>query len=195
VRRAGLLNIYGLQGTSNSTGDDQKKLDVIANGDAPVPRGLAGVTDPQLCVATPAHLCWHVDVPPRPLSFARADIWINSLKHTNLVGVMVSEENEDPIVFPDLKDAKYAVAFDPLDGSSLIDCNGSIGSIWSIFRRRNAGGEPPSAADVLRQGSEMVCAGYVMYGSSTEMVLTFGEGAYDGHGGGGRQVWGRGGGS
>lgn len=77
VRRAGMLSLYGLHGSMNSTGDDQKKLDVIAN-----------------------------------------DIWINSLKHTHLVGVMVSEENDEPIVYPDLKDAKYAVAFDPLDGSS-----------------------------------------------------------------------------
>lgn len=106
------------------------------------------------------------------------DIWVNSLKHTNLVGVMVSEENDEAIVYPLLKDARYAVAFDPLDGSSNIDCNSSIGSIWSIFRRRNHGLEPPSAADLLRPGTEMVCAGYVMYGSSTEMVLTFGEGVH-----------------
>lgn len=134
VRRAGLLSLYGLQGSVNTTGDDQKKLDVIAN-----------------------------------------DIWINSLKHTEQVSVMVSEENEEALLFPEFTDAKYAIAFDPLDGSSNIDCNASIGSIWAIYKRRNLS-EPPSAADVLQPGTAVICAGYVMYGSSTEMVMTLGEG-------------------
>ena len=54
-----------------------------------------------------------------PSCWVRADIWVNSLKHTKLVGVMVSEENEEAIVFPELTDAKYAIAFDPLDGERL----------------------------------------------------------------------------
>ena len=124
--------------------------------------------------ATPSFGRQHQLPPFSSRLHAAADIWVNSLRHTKLVAVMVSEENDEAIVDPELVDAKYAIAFDPLDGSSNIDVNVSIGSIWSIFRRRT--GSPPSAADCLQPGTEMVCAGYVMYGSSTEMVLTFGEG-------------------
>ena len=116
VRRAGLLNLFGLQGSTNVTGDEQKKLDVIAN-----------------------------------------DMWINALRHTKLVAVMVSEENDEAITY-DLPDAKYVVAFDPLDGSSNIDCNCSIGSIFSITRRV-VGAQAPSAADALQPGTAMIAAG------------------------------------
>lgn len=79
--------------------------------------------------------------------------------------------------------AKYALVFDPLDGSSNIDCNVSVGSIFGIYRRpgfeAGGGGKAeiePKGSDVLQPGRNLVAAGYCMYGSSTEMVLCFGKG-------------------
>ncbi len=96
------------------------------------------------------------------------------------VAVMASEENEQPIVVPrDRKDGKYVVIFDPLDGSSNIDVNVSVGTIFSILRR-----EPDPAAsrdplvDVLQPGRRQLAAGYVVYGSSTMLVYTTGNGVY-----------------
>lgn len=72
--------------------------------------------------------------------------------------------------------AKYVVLFDPLDGSSNIDVNASIGTIFSIFKRVTPIGTPVTAEDFLQKGSEQVAAGYVIYGSSTMMVYTTGHG-------------------
>lgn len=91
-----------------------------------------------------------------------------------------------PSTFPSaaMSGAKYALVFDPLDGSSNIDCNVSVGSIFGIYRR--PGFEPgsdakaesePKGSDVLQPGRNLVAAGYCMYGSSTEMVLCFGKGS------------------
>ena len=66
---------------------------------------------------------------------------------------------------------RYPLAFDPLDGSSNIDCNCCVGTIFSIYRRTNSK-KPPSEADFLQQGVEQVAAGYVIYGSSTMLVYT-----------------------
>ena len=71
---------------------------------------------------------------------------------------------------------KYAVVFDPLDGSSNIDCNVSVGSIFGIYKRKTASTGAASLEDVLQPGSELVGAGYAMYGSATQLVLTFGSG-------------------
>jgi fructose-1,6-bisphosphatase I len=70
------------------------------------------------------------------------------------------------------------VLFDPLDGSSNIDANVSIGSIFSIYRRVTAAGRPGALEDVLRKGTEQVGAGYIVYGSSTMLVYTAGNGVY-----------------
>ncbi len=90
--------------------------------------------------------------------------------------VMASEEEEDFIHVDDEHaiNAKYVVLFDPLDGSSNIDVNASIGTIFSIYERVTAG--IPSLDDVLQQGNKQVAAGYVIYGSSTILVYTSGNG-------------------
>jgi fructose-1,6-bisphosphatase I len=69
---------------------------------------------------------------------------------------------------------KYCVTFDPLDGSSNIDCNVSVGSIFGIYKK--AENSPGVIADVLQPGTSLVASGYCMYGSSTQMVLTYGAG-------------------
>ncbi len=102
----------------------------------------------------------------------------NSLKHTGRVCVMGSEEDEDIIpIPPEFPLGKYAVLFDPLDGSSNIDVNAAVGTIFSIYRRVSLEVRG-TARDVLQPGCKQVAAGYVMYGSSTMMVYTTGEGAH-----------------
>ena len=83
-----------------------------------------------------------------------------------------SEEMDDFVVFDDeiSNKSKYVCLFDPLDGSSNIDVNVSIGTIFSVFRRVSPLGEPATAADFLQAGNQQVAAGYVIYGSSTMLV-------------------------
>jgi fructose-1,6-bisphosphatase I len=94
------------------------------------------------------------------------------------VAVMASEENEAPVVVQrDWQHGKYVVVFDPLDGSSNIDVNVSVGTIFSILRREpNPGNDRAPLQDVLQPGLEQVAAGYVVYGSSTMFVYTAGNG-------------------
>jgi fructose-1,6-bisphosphatase I len=133
VNKAGLIDIMGAMGTQNMAGDNQQKLDVLAN-----------------------------------IRFTRA------LAKGGEVCALVSEEAES---FVDLNnEGKYVIAIDPLDGSSNIDVNVSIGTIFSIYRRKTQTGTPLQAIDILQKGSEQVAAGYVLYGSSTMMVYTTGHG-------------------
>jgi fructose-1,6-bisphosphatase I len=92
--------------------------------------------------------------------------------------VMGSEENEHIIEVKSegLHGAKYVVLFDPLDGSSNIDVNASIGTIFSIYRRKSEGHGPGNLQDCLQKGTDQVAAGYVIYGSSTILVYTTGNG-------------------
>jgi fructose-1,6-bisphosphatase I len=102
----------------------------------------------------------------------------NCLKHTGRVCVMGSEEDDDIIpVPPEYPVGKYAVLFDPVDGSSNIDVNSAVGTIFSIYRRISLQGRG-TAADVLQPGCKQAAAGYVMYGSSTMLVYTTGQGAH-----------------
>ncbi len=102
----------------------------------------------------------------------------NALSHTGRVCVMASEEDEDIIpVPPEYPAGKYAVLFDPLDGSSNIDVNSAVGTIFSIYRRVSMEGRG-TVADVLQPGCKQVSAGYVMYGSSTMLVYTTGQGVH-----------------
>lgn len=80
----------------------------------------------------------------------------------------------DPIIVEDSLAGKYCVAFDPLDGSSNIDCNVSTGTIFSVWEKKSKG--RATVHDILRKGSEMVCAGYCCYGSATELVIAYGYG-------------------
>ena len=95
------------------------------------------------------------------------------------VCVMASEENEDIIpIPPDYPKGKYVLMFDPLDGSSNIDVGMSIGTIFSIHRRVTEGNGPGTRADCLQAGTEQVAAGYILYGSSTILVYTTGDGVH-----------------
>ena len=133
VNKAGLIDIMGSMGTQNMAGDNQQKLDVLAN-----------------------------------IRFTRA------LAKGGEVCALISEESE---TFVDLNnDGKYVIAIDPLDGSSNIDVNVSIGTIFSIYRRKSPAGTPIQTVDILQKGFEQVAAGYVLYGSSTMMVYTTGHG-------------------
>jgi len=92
---------------------------------------------------------------------------------------IASEEHEEGIDLttqPYSKDAKYIVCIDPLDGSSNIDLNVSVGSIFSIYRRKEKEGQPVAIHEVLQYGHEQIAAGYVIYGSSTMLVYTTGKG-------------------
>ncbi len=137
VRRAGLDNILGAQGSINVQGEVVQKLDLYAN-----------------------------------------QALLNCLGKRGNVAVMASEENEEPVVVPrDREQGKYVVVFDPLDGSTNIDVNVSVGTIFSIFRRApDSTGKRDPLQDVLQSGLQQVAAGYVVYGSSTMLVYTAGNG-------------------
>ena len=101
--------------------------------------------------------------------------FINAFRAGGEVCAIASEENDDILVFKNRKDAKYIVCFDPLDGSSNIDVNVSIGTIFSIYKRLSPDCEV-TEKDFLQKGTEQVAAGYVIYGSSTMLVYTTGHG-------------------
>ncbi len=101
-------------------------------------------------------------------------VFIETLSQGGQVAIIASEENQE-IICVDNAEAKYIVAIDPLDGSSNIDVNVSVGTIFSIFRRISEGG-PGTLQDTLQKGSVLLAAGYVVYGSSTMIVYTTGSG-------------------
>ena len=102
----------------------------------------------------------------------------NSLQFTGRVCVLASEEDDEPIPVPaNVHAGKYVVLYDPLDGSSNIDVNVSIGTIFAIHRRVTARG-PGKLADCLQAGTKQVAAGYILYGSSTMLVYTTGNGTH-----------------
>lgn len=106
------------------------------------------------------------------------DTMINALNHTGRVCAMASEEAEEIIpIAPGAQPGKYCVLFDPLDGSSNIDVNAAVGTIFSIYPRRSTVG-PGTREDLLQPGNQQVASGYVMYGSSVMMVYTTGEGVH-----------------
>ena len=128
---AGLRQTHGSAGTANVQGEEQKKLDVIAN-----------------------------------------EILLETFDYGGLVVLAASEELEAPYLYErNERDGRYAVLFDPMDGSSNIDVNGTLGTIFSI-RRRNEGGEK----DLLRPGWEQVVAGYILFGPAVLLVYTDGGG-------------------
>lgn len=154
IRKAGISGLYGSADETNATGDDVKKLDIIAN-----------------------------------------DIWVSSLTNSGVCAILVSEENEEPIIVEDAISSRklsgggyhsmevglpsgkpFCVAFDPLDGSSNIDCNVSVGSIFSVYRKKSSG--TAELSDILRPGTDIIAAGYSMYGAATELVLTYGKGVH-----------------
>ncbi|KAB0802025.1 hypothetical protein PPYR_04211 [Photinus pyralis] len=106
------------------------------------------------------------------------DLFINMLKSSFTTCALISEENENIIEVETEKQGKYIVTFDPLDGSSNIDCLVSIGSIFAIFKKE--GTHQPTLKDVLQPGNKVVAAGYALYGSATMMVLSLGGGSVNG---------------
>jgi fructose-1,6-bisphosphatase I len=99
--------------------------------------------------------------------------------HTGRVCVMASEEHDDLLPIPDpFTPGYYVLIYDPLDGSSNIDVNASIGTIFAIHRKITPGEGHGSLADVLQPGSQLVAAAYVIYGSSTMLVYSTGHGVH-----------------
>ena len=107
------------------------------------------------------------------------DVFINALTKRNIICGLASEE-EDDFVSINSQDEnhqnKYVLLIDPLDGSSNIDVNVSVGTIFSVFRRVTPVGTPVTEEDFLQKGSEQVAAGYIIYGTSTMFVYTTGDG-------------------
>jgi len=107
------------------------------------------------------------------------DMLIRAMDHGGHLCVMASEEEEDIIhIPPKFNLGKYVLLFDPLDGSSNIDANVSIGTIFSIYRRISPDGESGTLKDCLQPGSKQVAAGYIVYGSSTILVYSSGNGVH-----------------
>ncbi|KAJ8670661.1 hypothetical protein QAD02_001920 [Eretmocerus hayati] len=104
------------------------------------------------------------------------ELFINMLTSSFTSCLLVSEENPTAIEVKSENQGKYIVCFDPLDGSSNIDCLVSVGSIFGIYRKASQDDKPPSEADALQPGSKLVAAGYALYGSATMMVLSIGRG-------------------
>lgn len=138
VNKAGLVSIVGeADGSSNTSGDTQQKLDVYAN-----------------------------------------EKLIECLQNSGECCAIASEENDDIQLIPKVgsKQSHYVVLFDPLDGSSNIDVNVSVGTIFAIYRRKSPADGPAQLEDFLQPGIRQVAAGYVLYGTSTILVYSTGRG-------------------
>lgn len=111
----------------------------------------------------------------KKLDIISNDIMIDALDWTGHLAGMASEENDELIAIPrEYPLGKYLILFDPLDGSSNIDVNLTVGTIFSILRCER--GKEPSVDDFLHKGQEQICSGFVLYGPSTMMILTTGHG-------------------
>src|SRR5678816_232646 len=107
------------------------------------------------------------------------DTICRTMGNSGHVCVMASEESENIIPIPDGgTHGKYVLMFDPLDGSSNIDVNASIGTIFSVHRKISSGNGDGSLEDCLQVGTDQLAAGYFIYGSSTMMVYTTGQGVH-----------------
>ncbi|MDE2306199.1 MAG: class 1 fructose-bisphosphatase [Gammaproteobacteria bacterium] len=112
------------------------------------------------------------------LDLVANDIFLRTSEYGGLVAGMVSEELDDPYQIPEeYPRGRYLLAFDPLDGSSNIDVNAPVGSIFSVLRAPR-GTEPPEANDFLQPGTSQLGAGYAIYGPTTMIVLTLGRGVH-----------------
>jgi fructose-1,6-bisphosphatase I len=133
LAQAGLTEQLGTAGSRNVHGEEQKKLDVIAN-----------------------------------------EILLQTFDYGGLVTLAASEEMEEPFVYGSSREhGRYAVLFDPMDGSSNIDVNGTLGLIFAIRARRDG-----TLGDLLRSGREQIAAGYVLFGPAVLLVYTSGDGVH-----------------
>jgi fructose-1,6-bisphosphatase I len=107
------------------------------------------------------------------------EVLLDCLAYRDQVSVMVSEENQEPVVTKNVAHGKYVVLFDPLDGSSNLDCNVAVGTIFAVYGRRpHSNGERDALEDVLQPGTQLLAAGYVLYSSSTVLAYTTGAGVH-----------------
>ncbi|MCA1804226.1 MAG: class 1 fructose-bisphosphatase [Xanthomonadaceae bacterium] len=112
----------------------------------------------------------------KKLDIISNDVMVNSLEWTGHLAGMASEEMDDPLPIPAMyPKGKYLILFDPLDGSSNIDVNVSVGTIFSILCAPEDC-ENPTLEDFLQPGTRQICAGYAVYGPATMLVLTSGHG-------------------
>ncbi|MFC2088965.1 class 1 fructose-bisphosphatase [Calditrichota bacterium] len=115
----------------------------------------------------------------RKLDYFAHETMVKALDHGGNLCAMVSEEEEDIIPIPEeYPVGKYVCLFDPLDGSSNIDANVSVGTIFAIYRRITPDDTPGTLDDCLQPGFKQVCAGYTIYGSGTMLVYTTGNGVH-----------------
>ncbi|KAF6777176.1 hypothetical protein AHF37_02975 [Paragonimus kellicotti] len=200
VRKAGFMSLYGLTGASNVQGEDVKKLDVLANElfvnmlISSYATSLVSEENEESIQVEPEKQLWsHWGIQRSSYGLTGAsnvqgedvkklDVLANELFVNMLISSyatsLVSEENEESIQVEPEKQGKYIVCFDPLDGSSNIDCMGSIGSIFSILRRPANVVGPVTSTEALQPGRNIVAAGYALYGSATMMVLSVGTGVH-----------------
>jgi fructose-1,6-bisphosphatase I len=103
--------------------------------------------------------------------------FLNVFEGTQAVSALASEEMEDPVIFRQHARGKYLLLVDPLDGSSNTECNMPLGAIFSLLPYRSSG-QPPTEQDFLKPGVQQAAAGYLLYGSSTLLVYTAGQGVH-----------------
>ena len=136
---------------------------------------MAGLAD---ILGTAGHTNVHGEIVQKLDDFANETMQ-HALLHTGRVCVVASEEDDEPVPVPEgWPSGHYVVLYDPLDGSSNIDVNVSIGTIFSVHRRHSVGLGAGTMDDCLQAGRRQVAAGYVLYGSSTMMVYTTGQGVH-----------------
>jgi len=104
------------------------------------------------------------------------DIFLEEMRATGHVCAVGSEEQEELLVIDEYSSAPYLVLVDPLDGSSNLDVDGPVGTIFSIVKRKTPSDQIPDVSDTLQSGREVLAAGYVLYGPSTMLVTSVGEG-------------------
>jgi fructose-1,6-bisphosphatase I len=106
------------------------------------------------------------------------EIFLEEMRATGFICAVGSEEQEELLVIEEYQDADYLVLVDPLDGSSNLDVDGPVGTIFSIVKRKTANTECPHVSDTLQAGTEVIAAGYVLYGPSTMLVYSVGAGTH-----------------
>ena len=104
-------------------------------------------------------------------------IFANIVEKSGTVCAITSEEMEEPVIVPEEKAGKYIFMMDPLDGSSNIDVNVSIGTIFSIYQKKSPG-IPVTKDDLLQKGADQIAGGYILYGSSTMFIYSSGNGVH-----------------
>ena len=106
------------------------------------------------------------------------EIFLDEMRSTGFVCAVGSEEQEELLVIEEYSHADYLVLVDPLDGSSNLDVDGPVGTIYSIVKRKTPNSERPHVSDTLQSGQGVIAAGYVLYGPSLTLVSSVGDGVH-----------------